>query len=113
MEAAGRSAKACGGFPRPVRCTNHARVWQHEFEREHVFAHGPVAHELVPEARMAAMPPMVELAPGSTEKKLAATAQMLIELFVGHARLHRGIEIARADLQDPVHVREIEAHSAS
>jgi hypothetical protein len=38
---------------------------------------------------------------------------MRIELFVGHARMHGGIEIARADLQDPVHLREIEAHPSA
>jgi len=36
-----------------------------------------------------------------------------VELLVGNASLHGGIEIARADLQDPVHLREIEAHSAT
>lgn len=37
---------------------------------------------------------------------------MFIELLVGHARLHSGIEIAPPDVQDPVHLRYIDAHSA-
>ena len=37
---------------------------------------------------------------------------MLVELFVGNAGLHRCIEIARADLQNPVHPRDVDAHPA-
>jgi len=51
---------------------------------------------VVPEARVAAIPPRVALAPGSTEK--AGIAQMLIELLVGNAGLYRCIQIAIADL---------------
>ena len=37
---------------------------------------------------------------------------MLVELLVGNARFHSRIEIAGADLQDPVHPRDIDAHPA-
>jgi hypothetical protein len=37
---------------------------------------------------------------------------VFVELLVCNDCLHSSIEIARADLQDPVHRREIEAHSA-
>jgi hypothetical protein len=37
---------------------------------------------------------------------------MLVELLVGNARFYCCIKIADADLQDPVHLREIDTHPA-
>ena len=58
------------------------------------------------------MPPMVALAPGSTEKK-DARHEDVVELLVCNARFHRRIEIAGTDLQVLVHPRKIDSHPAS
>ena len=46
---------------------------------------------MVPEARVAAIPPSDAFAPGSTEKKQTRGAQVLVQLFTGDAGLYNRI----------------------
>jgi hypothetical protein len=62
----------------------------------------PYRTAVVPEARVAAIPPKVASAPGSTEKD-ALIAEVLVELLVGDTSLHSSIEIADTNPQNLVH----------
>ena len=68
---------------------------------------------MVPEARVAVMPPIVASAPGSIGKHQPGVAQGLRELQAGDARFDGDVEILRADAQDAVHLAQIEADPAA
>ena len=62
-------------LPRPAAGPDDAAVAEDDRQAEDVLAHRPVAHRVVPDARVAAMPPIVASAPGSTAKKRPSGAR--------------------------------------
>ena len=67
---------------------------------------------MVPDARVAAMPPIVAFAPGIDREEEARALELRVELLAQHARLHAAVEILGVDLQHAVHLRQVDAHAA-
>ena len=67
---------------------------------------------MVPEARVAAMPPSEASAPGSIGKKRPVIAQGRVELLAGDAGLDHAVQVLGMDGQDPVHAGEVDGDAA-
>ena len=68
--------------------------------------------EVVPEARVDAMPPSVASAPRIDEKCDAARIDLLVQLLARHTRFHGGIQIFRAHPKNRVHPRQVQRNPA-
>ena len=66
----------------------------------------------MPEARVAAMPPIVQSAPGSTGKVSPVLRKRLVQLQARDAGFDRRVEIVDADAQHVVHLAQIDRDAA-
>ncbi len=66
----------------------------------------------MPEARVAVMPPIVASAPGIHHEHQAGVLQVVVELLVGEAGLHRDVHVVGAEAQHLGHAREVDRHAA-
>ena len=64
---------------------------------------------------MAAIPPRLASAPGSTGKcsPVPASATVAVQLLAGHPGLDPGVEVCGVDLEDGVHAGEVDAEPAA
>ena len=65
----------------------------------------------MPDARVAAMPPIVASAPGSTEKWTPLFGKRLVQLAMRDASFDLTVEIFDADAQNAVHARQIDRNA--
>ena len=66
----------------------------------------------MPDARVAAMPPIVALAPGIDREEEAGALELGVELLARDARLHAAVEVLGVDLEHAVHLRQVDADAA-
>ena len=100
------------GFLRPRARGDDLAVAAHHLERQHVVAHGAVAHRIGagrPGRRHAAQR---GIGAGIDRKEHALVAQMLVERLAGDAGLDHAVEVLGMDLQHLVHVAQVDADAA-
>ncbi len=107
-----RQVIAGSGFARAARGADDAAVGEHHGQPEHILAHGPVAHRVGSGCarRGHAAKGCVRARVDREEQALVADER--VQFFACHARLHRDVEVFRADAQDLVHVGEVDDYAA-
>ena len=73
----------------------------------------PYRTAVVPDARVAVMPPIVASAPGSTGNIRPGVAERLVQLQAGHAGFDRRVEILDADAHDAIQIARVDRDAAA
>ena len=86
---------------------------QHDGERQDVFSHHAIADRIGARGARRSHAAEGSVRPRINRKEKALIAQMLVELLMGDTSIHRNVEIIGVDLQNPVHLRNVDAHPAA
>ena len=84
----------------------------HDLQRQHVLAHGAVAHRIGAGGARRGHAAERRIGAGIDRKEHALVAQMLVQGFAGDAGLDHAIQILGVDFQHPVHVAKIDANAS-
>jgi citrate lyase alpha subunit len=90
----------------------HATVGEHHSEAQHVLAHGPITHGVGARGTGRGHTAYGSVGAGIDGKEQTRVTQMIVELLSGYPRLHSAVQIIVVDLENGVHLREIDAHTA-
>lgn len=97
---------------RRATCLDHGAIGEHRGECEHVVAHRPVAHRGGAGSTCRSHATESGVRTGIDREEEAIAGQPLIERHTAHPRLHDHQKVIRADIEDGVHLRQIQAHPA-
>ncbi len=100
------------GFLRPRARGDDLAVAAHHFERQHVVAHGAVAHRIGAGGAGRGHAAERGIGAGVDREEHALVAQMLVERLAGDAGLDHAVQIVGMDCQHLVHVAQIDADAA-
>ena len=100
------------GFLRPRACGDDLAVAAHDFERQHVVAHGAVTHRIGAGGPGRGHAAQRGIGAGIDREEHALVAQMLVQRLAGDAGLDHAVEVIGVDFQHLVHVAQIDADAA-
>ncbi len=103
---------AGGGFLRPRAGRDDLAVAAHDFQRQHVVAHGAVAHRIGAGGAGRGHAAERGVGAGIDREEHALVAQMFVQRLAGDAGLDHAIEVVGVDFQHLVHVAQIDADAA-
>ena len=107
-----RQVVAGGGFLRARAGGDDLAVAAHHFQRQHVVAHGAVAHRIGAGGAGRRHAAERGVGAGIDREEQALVAQMLVERLAGDAGLDHAVEVLGMDREHPVHVAQIDADAA-
>ena len=107
-----RQVIAGSGFARPAGSAYHPRIRSDHGQRQHVLAHGAVAHGIGTRGAGRGHTAQAGIRAGVDRKHQSGMTELFVQRLACHPGLHRGIHVLGVDRQNLIHLRQIDAHAA-
>jgi len=108
-----REVVAGGGLPRARAGADHLAAAGDHFQRQHVLAHGAVAHRVGPRGARGRHAADGSVGAGVDREEQARGLEGFVQLLAGDAGLHRHRQVVGVDRQHLVHPVDVDADAAA